>query len=201
MCIICSEEYDETLTKLDCSNCRLINKIPKTLINLVSLDCHNCKNIYLLPKQLIKLRVLTISYTNISSIPSSYSNLQYIKCDNSEIKSLPKTLINLKYLYCFDTKIKKIPKEFIELLRVIYFRSGVKSLPKELTKLIKDGVEEKKTEMINISGPKNIQDPNKRYQTSCSKCNKYYNDKQYATCNHCKENIEEQIKLKLKIAE
>lgn len=188
MCIICTDDYDETLTKLDCSNCRYITKIPKILINLTSLDCHNCKGIYILPLQLTNLRVLTCSSTNISRIPTGYTNLQYLKCDNTHIKTLPKTFTQLKYLYCYDMpELKKIPKEYTELLRVIYFRTGVKKLPDTLTKLIKNDNKEKLTEFHNISGPKNIQDPNKPYYTSCFICKRYYSNKDQDCCNTCKK--------------
>jgi len=62
MCIICTNEYDETITVLKC--CGNVSKIPNTLINLKKLNC---------------------SDTKIKEIPDILTNLQRLICWDTNI--------------------------------------------------------------------------------------------------------------------
>ena len=42
MCLICETKNIEDITELDCSNCPLLQSIPKELVKIVRLYCSNC---------------------------------------------------------------------------------------------------------------------------------------------------------------
>ena len=55
MCLICETKNIEDITELDCSNCTLLQSIPKELINIRVLDCSRCPLLQSIPKELVNL--------------------------------------------------------------------------------------------------------------------------------------------------
>ena len=74
MCILCNNTYKIKSENLDISNCQIIAKLPKTLINV---------------------EILNISNTKITKIPKELTKLSILYCHNTQITSIPKELINI----------------------------------------------------------------------------------------------------------
>jgi Leucine-rich repeat (LRR) protein len=120
MCQICTGEYDENTTKLDCYVCRQVTSIPSTLVNLRELYCRDT-NVTSIPSTLINLRVLACGDTKVTLIPSTLVNLRELYCSYTKVTSIPSTLVNLIYLYCNNTKVTSIPD--LPILQVLYCRN------------------------------------------------------------------------------
>ncbi len=141
MCIICTRNYDISLTYLNCYKCKDIKEIPKELVNLNGLDCCNTQ-IIAIPKELINLTYLCVHNTQIKEIPKELTNLTYLFCDGTLIKEIPKEFINLKYFHCIHTQITEIPKELVKLkfvnyIGIIYWDRSWFKTKDEIKKIIK----------------------------------------------------------------
>jgi Leucine-rich repeat (LRR) protein len=88
MCIICTGDYDESLTELHCYGCSTITEIPDTLTNLTTLHCEN---------------------TKVTTIPDTLTNLTTLECWDTNVTTIPDTLTNLTTLYCDSTNVTTIP--------------------------------------------------------------------------------------------
>ena len=134
MCIICSGDYDNSLTELDCNYCQEITEIPGTLINLTYLNCSFTKIIEI-SNTLINLTYLDCSFTKINIIPDTLVNLDGLDCDNTKIKKIPGTLINLTELDCYINQIKKIPNTLINLTKLVCYKTHITEIPNTLINL------------------------------------------------------------------
>ena len=112
MCIICTGDYDEHLTELNCDWCSEITEIPSTLTNLTTLYC---------------------SSTKVTLIPSTLTALTTLYCCSMNLVELPITLTNLTTLYCHNTNITALPDTFVKLKSYIY---PTYRLPKYNTKAL-----------------------------------------------------------------
>jgi Leucine-rich repeat (LRR) protein len=84
MCIVCSGNYDQNTTMINCNNCKFVKKIPP----------------------LKGIKYLYCGYTNITEIPF-LPNLEILHCSNTKIKNIP-MLPKLRKLTCIKTQIKQI---------------------------------------------------------------------------------------------
>lgn len=125
MCQLCEERDHNVIFSL--IPCKLITKLPSTLINLDTLCIYrdhliesipselvNIDRLYIrslkikqLPKTLVKIRNLDISYTLIDHIPKEYTRLEMLYCSFTFIKELPK-LPNLRVLFYKCSQIRKL---------------------------------------------------------------------------------------------
>jgi Leucine-rich repeat (LRR) protein len=96
MCIICTGDYDESLTKLDCDWCYTITEIPDTLTNLTTLDCYGTK-VTTIPDTLINLTTLSCYGTKVTTIPDTLTNLTTLSCYGTKVTTIPDTLTKLKH--------------------------------------------------------------------------------------------------------
>jgi Leucine-rich repeat (LRR) protein len=108
MCQVCTGEYDENTTELDCDGCKRVTSIPDILVNLLELYCRDTK-VTSIPSTLVNLEHLYCRDTKITSIPSTLVNLQILYCRNTNVTSIPSTLVNLRYLSCDNTSILFVP--------------------------------------------------------------------------------------------
>jgi Leucine-rich repeat (LRR) protein len=127
MCIICTGDYDDTLTELDCHGCSTITEIPDTLTNLTTLSCDST-NVTTIPDTLTNLTSLYCSHTNVTTIPDTLTNLTELYCWDTKVTMIPDTLTNLTTLECWETKVTTIPDTFTKLKH---------PLPKYNVKLLK----------------------------------------------------------------
>jgi Leucine-rich repeat (LRR) protein len=127
MCIICTGDYDVTLTELDCSWCSTITEIPDTLTNLTTLYCWKT-NVTMIPDTLTNLTTLVCSNTKVTTIPDTLTNLTTLYCDGTKVTTIPDTLTNLTTLNCSYTNVTTIPDTLVKLKH---------QLPKYNVKLLK----------------------------------------------------------------
>ena len=99
MCILCTGDYDETITELNLHLCFDITEIPNTLTNLTSLNCSST-NITEIPNTLTHLTTLWCYSTKITEIPNILTHLTNLNCSYTKITEIPNTLTNLTNLYC-----------------------------------------------------------------------------------------------------
>ena len=143
MCIVCTGEYDISLTQLLCHNCQQITEIPKELINLNYIECGYTK-ISKIPKEFENLTYLYCENSKITEIPKELNKIAYLRCKNTKINNIPFTLIHLQYIELYNTKITEIPKELVNLNYINCCKTKIKTIPKELvnlTRLICDKTE------------------------------------------------------------
>ena len=188
MCIICTHNYDTSIEELNCANCEIIKELPSNLINLKKIDIHNCKFINKIPDTYINLQKLRCSYTNITEIPSTFIKLDFLDINGCKIKKLPIELNKLKCIYCINSDLEYVPIQYIFLQRINYKNSNINE--KDLTYfnniISNESVKQKKTYNLNtINKPKTIYDTSKVYYKFCTKCNDYFNNKQFISCNKC----------------
>ena len=109
MCIICTGDYDNSITTLEC--CHTVSVIPDTLVNLTTLYC---------------------SYTEVSVIPDTLVNLKRLQCSNTKVSVIPDTIVNLTRLSCSDTRVSVIPDtiNLTKLQDINYKKYNVKHLRK-----------------------------------------------------------------------
>ena len=107
MCIICTGDYDESLTVLDCHWCSEITEIPKALIELTKLYCYRTK-VTTIPYTLTNLTTLDCRYTKVTTIPNSLIELTRLNCYGTKMTTIPDTLVNLEH---------HLPKHNVKLLK------------------------------------------------------------------------------------
>jgi Leucine-rich repeat (LRR) protein len=114
MCIICTGDYDNTLTELNCHWCSTITEIPETLTNVTTLYCYHTK-VTTIPDTLTNLTILSCSYTKVTTIPDTLTNLTTLYCGDTNVTTIPDTLTNLTTLSCYNTKVTTIPDTLTKL--------------------------------------------------------------------------------------
>jgi Leucine-rich repeat (LRR) protein len=134
MCIICTGDYDESLTELDCHECSTITEIPDTLTNLTTLVCDYTK-VRTIPNTLTNLTTLICNYTNVTTIPDTLTYLTTLYCHFTKVTTIPDTLTNLTELYCGETKVSGIPDTLTNLTILYCWDTKVTTIPDTLTNL------------------------------------------------------------------
>jgi Leucine-rich repeat (LRR) protein len=135
MCIICTGDYDDTITELDCQVCYTITEIPDTLTNLTTLSCYGTK-VMTIPDTLTNLTTLYCDGTKVTTIPDTLTNLTTLDCSCTKVTTIPDTLTNLTALYCWNTNVTTIPDTLTNLTTLSCDRTNVTTIPDTLTKLI-----------------------------------------------------------------
>jgi Leucine-rich repeat (LRR) protein len=133
MCIICTGDYDESLTELHCYGCSTITEIPDTLTNLTTLYC-GYTNVTTIPDTLTNLTTLSCYRTKVT-IPDTLTNLTTLSCSNTKVTTIPDTLTNLTTLYCCRTKVTTIPDTLTNLTTLYCSNTKVTTIPDTLVKL------------------------------------------------------------------
>jgi Leucine-rich repeat (LRR) protein len=134
MCIICTGDYDDTITELDCGWCSTITEIPDTLTNLTSLYCYRT-NVTTIPDTLINLTALYCVGTKVTTIPDTLTNLTTLVCDYTKVTTIPDTLTNLTTLSCSSTKVTTIPDTLTNLTKLYCSYTKVTTIPDTFVKL------------------------------------------------------------------
>jgi Leucine-rich repeat (LRR) protein len=114
MCIICTGDYDDSLTELQCYGCSTITEIPDILTNLTTLSCYGTK-VTTIPDTLTNLTKLYCSCTNVTTIPDTLTNLTTLSCWSTNVTTIPDTLTNLTTLDCSYTSVTTIPDTLVKL--------------------------------------------------------------------------------------
>jgi hypothetical protein len=116
MCIICNTKNIKDIvnrTYINCSDCSLLQSIPKELVNLTYLDCSSCPLLQSIPKKLVNLTSLDCyDCPLLQSIPNELVNLTSLDCYGCPLlQSIPNELVNLTSLNCsYCRLILWIPK-------------------------------------------------------------------------------------------
>ena len=138
MCLICETKNIEDIkhiTELNCSNCPLLQSIPKELVSLTELNCFSCPLLKCIPNELVNLIKLDCSDCPLlQSIPNEFVNLTELDCsdcpwlkynmNNNYNSNLTKLLLLQKWFRgcLMSKKLKKIYKPILE----IYFHPEYK---------------------------------------------------------------------------
>lgn len=101
MCIICKNNININMTKIEISNCKNIKEIPQELINLEEIIIVKCDNFTKLYNTFTKLKVLHIHYYNkTKNIPENFNNLIDL-----QLEFCP---INKQTIYCYSDDRQQI---------------------------------------------------------------------------------------------